>query len=82
MIEVVWQICIVLIGQKFPSFNDSEDEGTRILRNVGNYTGWSETIQGGRRLTVFTAGDDFLGLCDQTVSYKHASELRKDVKEY
>jgi hypothetical protein len=46
----------------------------------------SVTIQGGMRRIFFTAGDDFLGLCEglcgQNVSYKHVSELRKDVKEY
>jgi hypothetical protein len=32
-------------------------------------------IQGDSRLADITAGDDFLGLCDQTSSYKHVSDF-------
>ena len=33
------------------------------------------TIQGVSRLQGITAGGDFLGLCDQKSSYKHASDF-------
>jgi len=32
-------------------------------------------IQGVSRLVDITAGSDFLGLCDQKVSYKHVSDF-------
>ena len=32
-------------------------------------------IQGDSRLVDITAGDDFLGLCDQKSSYKHVSDF-------
>jgi hypothetical protein len=32
-------------------------------------------IQGVPRLYVITAGDDFLGLCDEKSSYKHVSDF-------
>ena len=32
-------------------------------------------IQGVSRLWGITAGDDFLGLCDQKISYKHVSDF-------
>jgi len=32
-------------------------------------------IQGVSRLVDITAGDDFLGLCDQKSSYKHVSDI-------
>ena len=32
-------------------------------------------IQGVSRLVDFTAGGDFLGLCDQKSSYKHVSDF-------
>jgi len=32
-------------------------------------------IQGVSRLVDITAGGDFLGLCDQKISYKHVSDF-------
>jgi hypothetical protein len=34
-----------------------------------------ESLQGVSRLVGITAGDDFLGLCDQKSSYKHVSDF-------
>ena len=38
-------------------------------------TSISQTIRGVSRLYGITAGGDFLGLCDQKLSYKHVSEF-------
>jgi len=47
---------------------------------------WSKTdlfdvrfryIQGVSRLLDITAGGDFLGLCDQKISYKHVSDFER-----
>jgi len=34
-----------------------------------------ESLQGVSRLVDVTAGDNFLGLCDQKCSYKHVSDF-------
>ena len=34
-------------------------------------------MQGVSRLVDITAGGDFLGLCDQKISYKHVSDFRR-----
>ena len=35
----------------------------------------NEQIQGVSRLVDLTAGDDFLGICDQKSSYKHVPDF-------
>jgi len=44
-------------------------ETTLIYEARQNY------IQGVSRLVDITAGGDFLGLCDQKISYKHVSDF-------
>ena len=46
-----------------------------IKKDRFNFSSEVTFIQGVSRLEDITAGDDFLGLCDQKSSYKHVSDF-------
>ena len=46
---------------------------SRLVAHINHTTGWG--IQGVSRLVDITVEGDFLGLCDQKISYKHVSDF-------
>jgi len=63
--HIVYICCV-----QFQTFRLINSSVFNILTNV-----FFEIIQSVSRLVDITAGGDFLGLCDQKMSYKHLSDF-------